>query len=104
VLAMTYATYTGNLGGTTGGNAKCAAEFGTGWKFATYGKLVGLQMNVNMTAWVDAGPTVSCNNWTDGTNAQTGAYTQINAPSGALYWSYNTNSCNNNRQLLCTSF
>jgi len=45
--------YNGNLGGVAGANQKCAAEFGSGWKFAGNG-------NINCTAnsqytynWID---------------------------------------------------
>ncbi len=33
--AVTRTIYNGNLGGRAGADAKCAAEFGTGWRFST---------------------------------------------------------------------
>ena len=85
---ITANAYTGNMGGLSGANAKCVAEFGTGWKMATLPGLTeylisspgsetawGLLFTGSDSSWVDStgsgfisdpSPNVStnCENWT----------------------------------------
>ena len=100
-FALTTNSYTGDLGGKAGADAKCAAEYGGGWKFATAGQLVTAPPYIaGYQFWVHANN--SCVGWTNATNGQYAAawYMQgTNFP----YWTSVSSQCNYTKPLMCTT-
>jgi hypothetical protein len=103
ILMMTAATYTGNLGGTTGADAKCVAEFGPGWKFAEAGKIqAGVVPTGGALAWVNEAPSSFCSGWTNGTGSFTArAYSGGTAGN---YWNTQNATCNNVLRVACINY
>jgi hypothetical protein len=60
-LGLTPTTYTGNLGGYIGANAKCVAAFGTGARMMTLGdsKKIGRTTNYPGEGWMDCEESMS---------------------------------------------
>lgn len=101
-IRKTTATYTGNLGGISGANEKCVAEFGEGWVFADCGQstcsvIEGYAFSTDFAstlkikkrendsaicsggkAWCAGHADYHCTNWTDGSYVIGGAYTGTN--------------------------
>lgn len=90
--------YNGDLGGFSGADAKCVADFGPGWRFATWGNLAsGLRMqhpNGSINGWViqygvnvDA-PAHTCAGWSSGESSMNGTVYAIgnfgSAPNGCM--------------------
>ena len=112
-LGITRGEWQGNLGGFAGADAKCVAECGTGWRFASFfdvlGAMGGLHSNYyapTQGPWVHASNNYACRDspgpWTTSSSGSTGASIgfSVNNGIGALDTSLNT-SCNNTRQILC---
>ena len=106
-MAQTAAIYNGNLGGFSGADAKCAAEFGTGWKFAEIGKLVsGISVTggTGMSAWINnATYGSSCGNWTNSGGGLNGSY--LSATGTPAMWVANgSQTCANPLRLVCVNY
>lgn len=74
-LAATRITYAGNLGGLTGADAKCVAEFGTGWRFASVWEMascIGVPATGNAAPalWAHYPGGSNCSNWTSNDSGQ----------------------------------
>jgi len=104
ILMFTSNAYMGNLGGVVGADAKCQAEFGSGWRFAEAGKLVsGVPVTASVGyAWINnSTQSNSCNNWT----TVTGNGTYLSPAGTPAYWSANAISvCNVVNRLACINF
>jgi hypothetical protein len=102
ILMMTAVTYTGNLGGVAGADAKCVAEFGASWKFAEIGKLqVGVAPTGEVLAWIHDAASNSCQGWT----SSSGTYTNRMFKGGnSSSWASTTSSCNVTARLACINF
>jgi signal peptidase I len=131
---VTNATYTGNLGGISGANAKCAAEFGGGWTMATIPKLIGyfvqsgpiFTTNNNFAnsmsyvygseqgsaTWIDTTGAIertannNCFKWTtDADNRSVGAIGYVSYSSSFYsYYARDYQSCSILRRILCCNF
>jgi len=68
-LGLTSTSYTGNLGGWFGANAKCVSDFGTGARMMTSGDLSHLARTSNFSGngWIDCRTDISASN--TGSNA-----------------------------------
>lgn len=106
-MMETAALYTGNLGGISGADSKCVAEFGAGWKFAEMGKLIsGISVTggTGMPAWI-ANSTygASCGNWTSNASGLTGSY--LSAVGTPPMWSASSNQvCSNVLRVVCVNY
>lgn len=104
----TRAYYNGDLGGVAGADAKCAADFGPGWRFATWGNLAsGLRMqhpNGSIFGWVIQmginvnAPTATCDGWSSSEATLNGSSYAVGNPGGAY------NGCNGTRPIWCCNF
>ena len=106
-LGTTRVTYAGNLGGLTGADAKCAADFGTGWRFATVWEMVSC---IGMPATASAAPALwvhspagnNCSNWTSNDSGQS-TYSGVRFGSGGYYGvlDFIGANCGQNYSLAC---
>jgi len=118
-FCKTSSSYTGNLGGRSGADAKCASQCGTGYVFATFGALEALagtaryrfesswgndlrilkytyQSSCNSgMAWIDDG-TANCNDWT-AASTYSGRITQTNDCRGTTDFV----DCDAYKKILC---
>jgi hypothetical protein len=90
VLVTTLTRYNGNLGGAVGANAKCTAEFGSGWRFAWTGLRHVMPSGATITqSWIqDSASTGSsdCVGWTSSAAGSTGTTTNgMNSNGNNLY-------------------
>jgi hypothetical protein len=104
IVAATKNTSNGNLGGQSGADAFCVAEFGSGWRIANLGHLMSARSTINPAVgiWFDDRAN-NCNNWTDATSA-TFAYTY--SVSGTYFAQYQgmLAGCNTKKAVLCANF
>ena len=64
LVRLTEATYTGDLGGVAGADAKCQAEFGPSFHFCDCDKALGAMPGAaDVVAWCKGG-SYNCKNWT----------------------------------------
>lgn len=89
ICVQTLQTYTGDLGGFTGADAKCAAEF-PGFKFmrAPYSMFKGGAAFVGGAAQTNLGfvnAVPNCNAWTNGSTGGSVMLRQIRAAAGVDY-------------------
>ena len=109
-LGMTRAQRNGNLGGIGGADAYCAAEFGSGWRFASMLDIVGCAGGIGLyntpPAWVNgvAVGVNSCGNWSDSSGGNDGA-ALVGDVTGTFYRIGPQNrSCNSTYSLVCVKF
>ena len=103
MIATTLARYTGNLGGVAGATAKCVAEFGSGWRFATTGMRFALGSNGSVVgSWIQDANSVGSNDWSGWTTTSgTGPIANgLTAASNNLY----ANNCSSPQAIVCASF
>lgn len=104
-LQITRTRYNGGLGGRAGANADCAAEFGTGWKFATTWEVAACMGGVALQnpdqAWVDTITNNNCSTWSDGTGGANGPVTITNDNNGVGHITTANQNCNNSAPLMC---
>ncbi len=105
-LAATRVTYSGNLGGLTGADAKCAAEFGTGWRLATIWDMasctgVPATGNAAPPLWAHYPGGGNCSTWTSNDSGQN--HTAVKFSSGGYYGALDGTgvSCGQNYALAC---
>lgn len=111
MCAPTLTKYTGDLGGISGANAKCASEFGSGWTFAYYFKpaIVYPQSAPAYIsdAWVQTTGTeyssFNCGNWTSNQNGLYGTSLSISSGTYSINNPYST-YCYAQRNILCCNF
>jgi len=109
--AKTRSRYNGNLGGVTGADAKCAAEFGTGWRFADLFSAsscisIGIETTMANTYeipwyWAGADDAWSCGKWTTNDSGTNGSYLTRQISSGVYSLGPAFRDCSNQWPLLC---
>lgn len=104
VCGTTRARYQGNLGGLAGADAKCAADYGTGWRMATPGNLAGgLGYGVSIysaSGWHHRPGSFNCSDWSVNT-------AQVAGHTGYTGCNYSGNTCGNvgsSSQDYCSSY
>ena len=110
-VAKTRTKYNGNLGGASGADAKCAAEFGTGWRFADLFAAsscisIAIETTVGETYeipwyWTGGGGAWSCNNWNTNDSGINGSYLTRQVSGGVYSLVPAFRSCDNQWPLLC---
>ena len=103
VCGLTRSVFTGNLGGWSGADAKCVADFGSGWRFATAGNIsggIGVPGEVGWGSVYRYGSNGQCVDWTNGTASYNG--TRIGATSGVL--GVASVSCGDQNPVWCCNF
>ena len=106
-LAATRVTYSGNLGGLSGADAKCAADFGTGWRFATVWEMascIGVPASSSTAPplWIHSPSGSNCSNWTSNDSGQ-GSYSAVKFGTGGYYGvlEFVGANCGQNYSLAC---
>jgi len=107
ICGNTRQKYNGNLGGLAGADAKCEADFGSGWRFATTGNWAAAARSFAVSVgWVhqfDA--SVTCNSWTSSNSADTGPLMNVQEVSGkGQLWAPTQWACNTELPLICCNF
>ena len=110
-LGQTRTTYNGgSLGGLSGADAKCVAEFGTGWRFASQLDIAGCMGGVvpefgGNGPWFHQPGQNNCGNWND--NGNTGGSLSktiggLGSTGGGIpVLDRSEGSCGTNRSLAC---
>jgi len=117
----TNATYTGNLGGIAGADAKCQAEFGAGWSFADTKEEVSMVMSVDPLfyfglsngvystgydghssggAWIYLDSSYNCHGWTSSSGVGVNPSGTTLYPDIAIY-GINHRKCFTSRSIWC---
>ncbi len=104
--AVTRTIYNGNLGGRAGADAKCAAEFGAGWRFSTtleVGSCARAGDVAQPAPWVDQyigdSNNNNCQAYTSSVPTANGAILGMNAQST---WSFGAGQgCSSARPIVC---
>ncbi len=109
-VAKTRTRYAGNLGGVSGADAKCAAEFGTGWRFAdlfSASSCISIPIDTSVSTyelpwyWAGGDGALSCNNWTNNDSGTNGTYLSKQISSGVYFLGPAVRGCDNPWPLLC---
>lgn len=109
--ATTRTKYNGNLGGVSGADAKCAAEFGTGWRFAdlfSASSCISIGVDSNPTSyempwyWTGADDAWSCGKWTTNDTGANGTYLTRQISGGAYFVGPGFRNCSSQYSLLCS--
>ncbi len=109
-VAMSRTKYNGNLGGVSGADAKCAAEFGTGWRFAdlfSASSCISIGIDSNVTTyevpwyWTSADDAYSCGKWTTNDSGANGTYLTRQISGGAYFIGPGFRNCGSQYSLLC---
>ncbi len=102
-VGITRTSYGGNLGGLSGADAKCVAEFGTGWRMGTLVEVAGcLNVLPNLQSsgpWVhgQGAGTSNCGSWNSGDSGDNGG--TLFTASGTVGASQV--ACSGNRGITC---
>ncbi len=107
-VGTTRTLYDGNLGGLSGADAKCVAEFGSGWRFASIIDAAGCMGGVlfgpggaTVAPWYhNPGSSYTCANWTTNSGAN-GSYLSPVSSSGVPVLDWGNTSCSGSRPLIC---
>ncbi|MGX1101465.1 hypothetical protein [Amorphus sp. MBR-141] len=102
ICKRTWLTYTGDLGGLSGAHAKCAAEFGAGWRFGELSQLGSLSTLVEVQGRIHEPSYASCGGGGDPYTETAGQGAVPMAAAAA--WKYSLLSCTTKYPLWCCNF
>jgi len=116
LVRFTKATYTGNLGGVAGADAKCQAEFGPSFHFCDCDKALGAMPGAALTSGWCKGCGINCNGWTTNNSGVSGGI--IYGSTGSGIWrerctsggggwigeTESINTCSSFKRLICCNW